>query len=499
MDNIKLILDTGSFLFENVLRSYRKAQGFERGKNANPKFNNPIPDYTGYDADALRNFMVECFTVAAASNYELQERLKELVKQLQINPEIKDVQGEFLRQAKEMIPKYNYTGEQPTDGHLKTNLRTAMVSSYHAGLWDKVRQAGIYRFLQYKTREDERVRDTHRRLHNKIYNIDDPIWRRIYPPNGWNCRCYTKPLTHDEMNTESLNAEPITQRGSTEEKEIIKEAGVSKEFDRNAAMTKSIWGKWLREKMKGKDYGAAADRLKSDVNRIPEADYVFSKMKDSADDFIEPKLEPENFEQLFPGKVVSTVIGEFRLGDNFLSKLKNIKGGDRARLVSIIKPTLLKPEFVVVDSDYGTLFLKAFKEDKAVINYAAVIKNPKGEDEVMLLSFHEKENLLNKLKGGKLLIYSRDSIPSGQGVTGKQFSCIPDRLAFNLATPYSNVNDKNKRNEVWGEVISGEVYTSKVYRIRYGVEGFYVNDGERAIPYEKIDDWRRGALMGCRL
>jgi SPP1 gp7 family putative phage head morphogenesis protein len=516
LNNLSLILDTGNFLFNGVLKSYKKAQGLKRGNAAKfsgpprPKHPDIKTDYTGYDPAMLQNFMVECFTVSGVLNYELQERLKKTAEEMIKNPAIKNPKEEWVNKAKQIIPEYA-KGHEPPRGELLTNYRTAMTSAYHASLWDKMQRAGIYRYLQYKTRKDGRVRESHRALDDKVFGISDPIWRRIYPPNGWNCRCYTRPITADEIGDYTKHEVPLIEPGSAEERQVIKDADITKGFDRNAAMTKSIWGKWLQEKITGKDYAEVADRIKNEINRVPDAGFVFEKLKDSAEKFIEPKLEPENFEQLFPDKAVETMIGEFKLGDNFFAKLRNKKSGMRAKLVSIIKPTLTNPEFIMVDSGYGTLFLKAFKENDMTTNYAAVIKNPKGEDEVMLISFHDKENLLNKLKGGKLLIYSRDSIPSGQGVTGKQLSYIPDHLQFNLQSKNDNVNDRNKYNEVlksepqevWGEIIPGKVergepqavYTSKVYGIRYGVDGFFVNDGVRAIPYDKIDQWRKGTII----
>lgn len=333
MNDLNLILDTGNFLYKAVIKSYRKSQKFRRGEKggaASLKKFGFDPEWSGYDADMLRNFMVECFTVAAVNNYDLQERLKEVVKELTENPDIKNIQDEFVRRAQELIPQYNYTGEEPREGVLRTNLRTAMTSAYHAGLWGKVKQAGIYRYLQYKTREDERVREEHQSLADKVFNIDDPVWQTIYPPNGWNCRCYTTPLTHDEM--QETGYPPEAMGANTQE--IVRQAGVEKDFRRNAGMTKSIWNKWLDSRMK--------------------------------------------------------------------------------------------------DIDTNVIVKRIFKD-----------------------------------------------------ATGKEITVVKDSSVV---------------NEVWGErKKEGDVYASKINRIRYGVDGFYVNDGKVPIPYEKIDEWRIGVLLSYRV
>lgn len=47
----------------------------------------------------------------------------------------------------------------------------------------------------YVTVGDNRVRDEHVALDGLTRPKDDPIWERLWPPNGWNCRCQLIPLT----------------------------------------------------------------------------------------------------------------------------------------------------------------------------------------------------------------------------------------------------------------------------------------------------------------
>lgn len=43
--------------------------------------------------------------------------------------------------------------------------------------------------LKRDTASDERVREAHAMLHNVTLPVDDPFWKKFFPPNGWNCRC----------------------------------------------------------------------------------------------------------------------------------------------------------------------------------------------------------------------------------------------------------------------------------------------------------------------
>ena len=43
--------------------------------------------------------------------------------------------------------------------------------------------------LQYRTANDDKVREEHALLHETTLPASDPFWDKYFPPNGWNCRC----------------------------------------------------------------------------------------------------------------------------------------------------------------------------------------------------------------------------------------------------------------------------------------------------------------------
>ena len=53
----------------------------------------------------------------------------------------------------------------------------------------------------YVTVGDARVRDEHAVLDGLTRPKNDPIWQKIWPPNGWNCRCQLIELTEPAENT----------------------------------------------------------------------------------------------------------------------------------------------------------------------------------------------------------------------------------------------------------------------------------------------------------
>ncbi|WP_407512880.1 minor capsid protein, partial [Elizabethkingia miricola] len=44
-------------------------------------------------------------------------------------------------------------------------------------------------FVQYQTVGDERVREAHQILEGKIFSLDDKEAMKLWPPNGYGCRC----------------------------------------------------------------------------------------------------------------------------------------------------------------------------------------------------------------------------------------------------------------------------------------------------------------------
>ncbi|WP_411836712.1 phage minor head protein [Paracoccus sp. ME4] len=67
-----------------------------------------------------------------------------------------------------------------------TNMRTSHAAGHWAAIW-RTRQA--FPYLEYVQIERRTKRHDHARFHGKIWRVDDPVWQRIYPPNGYFCGC----------------------------------------------------------------------------------------------------------------------------------------------------------------------------------------------------------------------------------------------------------------------------------------------------------------------
>lgn len=90
----------------------------------------------------------------------------------------------FKNAVLEAHPRYNVN-------YLQSEFQTAKASAQMARKWQGFqRNKERFPYLRYKTAGDDHVRDEHQRLSNFTAHIDDKIWDKIYPPNGWRCRCF---------------------------------------------------------------------------------------------------------------------------------------------------------------------------------------------------------------------------------------------------------------------------------------------------------------------
>lgn len=90
----------------------------------------------------------------------------------------------FLNDVQEVNENYNRH-------YLSAEYHFAQASAQMAAKWlsfqnDPDRDRYL---LQYRTAADERVRKSHRLLHNITLPVTSRFWDWYFPPNGWRCRC----------------------------------------------------------------------------------------------------------------------------------------------------------------------------------------------------------------------------------------------------------------------------------------------------------------------
>lgn len=124
-----------------------------------------------------------------------------------------------VRNFEQFAHDFNKINKNYNQNYLEAEWQFAISSSQSAANWAKIDETGRYN-LQYRTANDDRVRDNHRVLHDITLPQDDPFWLSYYPPNGWRCRCRavevlkSKYEVSDSQKAQELGEKATTQIGA---------------------------------------------------------------------------------------------------------------------------------------------------------------------------------------------------------------------------------------------------------------------------------------------
>lgn len=92
---------------------------------------------------------------------------------------------------------------------LKTIFDTNMRTAHSAGRWARIqRTKRAFPYLEYRQIQRPSKRDTHEPYHGLIRPVDDPVWQRIMPPNGWFCGCSVRQVNDRMLKREGKQVSP---------------------------------------------------------------------------------------------------------------------------------------------------------------------------------------------------------------------------------------------------------------------------------------------------
>jgi len=86
---------------------------------------------------------------------------------------------------------------ETTASHIETVFRTNAASAAGAGRWKQYNDPDVSDLIfgyRYVSQGDHRSRPLHKAMNNFVAVKDDPVWKLIWVPNGYNCRCKVRPL-----------------------------------------------------------------------------------------------------------------------------------------------------------------------------------------------------------------------------------------------------------------------------------------------------------------
>jgi hypothetical protein len=193
-------------------------------------------DYESENGQKLKALQTHVFRFSACKNYEEVQALSRSL--------IKDGKtlsfDEFRNEAAKIDSTFN-------GSWLRTEYDQAQVTATRIADHNRMEEMrDLYPTWQYKTRADGHVREPHQALHNMKLASNDPAWASIYPPNGWNCRCWVEPLS-DDAPAFTQGQEAI---GKLQKTVVSKKTGMSEwdnmvrqGFNQNPAVTGSVYPK----------------------------------------------------------------------------------------------------------------------------------------------------------------------------------------------------------------------------------------------------------------
>lgn len=110
---------------------------------------------------------------------------------------------EFHKEALQMTDVFNKRWQQ-------TEYETAVLTAESASNYQRlIGKTKLFPYWEYKTAGDNKVREEHRKLDGLVLPANDPRWDKIFPPNGWKCRCYVVPRMAHEVTGMDTEAEQV--------------------------------------------------------------------------------------------------------------------------------------------------------------------------------------------------------------------------------------------------------------------------------------------------
>lgn len=115
----------------------------------------------------------------------------------------------FIKYSMPVYGDIGAVGQAVLDHHAETVFRTNVMDAYNQGRREALQDPVVeeaFPAWEYSAILDGRTRDSHAAMDGKIFMANDPVWNRITPPNGYNCRCVLIPINKYDFTREMLSS-----------------------------------------------------------------------------------------------------------------------------------------------------------------------------------------------------------------------------------------------------------------------------------------------------
>lgn len=192
---INLAADPKGKDFKSVLKAaenafkYLHEKGSYKAEDINDKpYQKLISETNNVLSEGLRDNVIPPAMLSKMENDTfIFSGLKTHTQLLEASSFLRDEKGQ-IRSFDAFAYEFNKVNEKYNQNYLEAEHSFALRSSQMAANWAATDPDGRYN-LQYRTANDDQVRENHRALQDITLPKEDSFWLSYYPPNGWRCRC----------------------------------------------------------------------------------------------------------------------------------------------------------------------------------------------------------------------------------------------------------------------------------------------------------------------
>jgi SPP1 gp7 family putative phage head morphogenesis protein len=259
---------------------------------------------------------------------------------------------------------------------LRTEYNTALTTGETSATYHRLRnQLKLYPYWLYRTVGDDKVRDEHDKLDGLLLSAESPIWSKIYPPNGWNCRCFVLPRLKSEKGDADLeeNEKIAIAYTHTDDFKKAEKSG----WGINRAETQEVF----TENQQYISKATEIDKLLSNLGpgdytiKEPKVNIEISEYNDSLEDYWKANAQDDKL-----------ILFDYNKRPISTTKLDFTKAIDDSKLLAEINNIIENPDQVWLKSDKkGNPF-----------NQFLYIKNYKDSNPIAFIAELKKGNLVIK-------------------------------------------------------------------------------------------------------
>jgi SPP1 gp7 family putative phage head morphogenesis protein len=338
-------------------------------------------DYGVNDPGLLTAFELNLFRFAGVKTLAEAQQLNQLFKE-------STSFNEFYEKATGVTNIFN-------KGYLQTEYNTAYLTGEASATYYRlIKQTKLFPYWEYRTVGDDKVRPAHAALNGLILPADDPRWDSIYPPNGWNCRCWIVPRTKAEA--QDVNVKDMQARADAYFKTSDFKADAAQGWGVNRAKTGEVFStnQQYINTFKG-NASATLNGLNAASYDLPQ----YSTAKGNATALMpEYKGTPQGFFK------DGTVLKDYN-GRTLLDADQDLTSANTP-LLTALQQTLAKPDEVWVNgAKLDQLVYIKYYNDKTMVAVASI-----GSDNTLQLgdwfTLTETKAEINKYRSG-LLVFNK--------------------------------------------------------------------------------------------